>query len=223
MPPKTDCSPLSFTSDRGQFSPLSEDESSSFECSSVVLSPESTPTPCLGSGDKAGGLRSRKDGQGTSESRRKKTRSRARIKSEASAIRQRKNRRMKANDRERNRMHNLNDALDALRCVLPTFPDDAKLTKIETLRFAHNYIWALTEALRMAEQGRQAYVPNSRGPSFELASSPGLCPPSPSSSDWECPHSAESLSPHSSADEMFVSAQQERTHSLHSPPFAGFV
>ncbi|TSK22698.1 Neurogenin-3 [Bagarius yarrelli] len=61
-------------------------------------------------------------------------------------------RRAKANDRERHRMHNLNSALDALRKVLPTFPDDAKLTKIETLRFAHNYIWALTETLRITEQ-----------------------------------------------------------------------
>lgn len=61
------------------------------------------------------------------------------------------NRRAKANDRERHRMHNLNSALDALRRVLPTLPDDAKLTKIETLRFAHNYIWALTETLRITE------------------------------------------------------------------------
>uniref|UniRef100_A0A8C4KKJ0 Neurogenin 1 n=1 Tax=Dromaius novaehollandiae TaxID=8790 RepID=A0A8C4KKJ0_DRONO len=61
-------------------------------------------------------------------------------------------RRVKANDRERNRMHHLNSALDALRSVLPTFPDDAKLTKIETLRFAYNYIWALSETLRLAEQ-----------------------------------------------------------------------
>ncbi|XP_045470752.1 basic helix-loop-helix neural transcription factor TAP [Harmonia axyridis] len=56
-------------------------------------------------------------------------------------------RRLKANDRERNRMHMLNEALDKLRCVLPTFPEDTKLTKIETLRFAHNYIFALTETL----------------------------------------------------------------------------
>ncbi|XP_044752372.1 basic helix-loop-helix neural transcription factor TAP [Coccinella septempunctata] len=56
-------------------------------------------------------------------------------------------RRLKANDRERNRMHMLNEALDKLRCVLPTFPEDTKLTKIETLRFAHNYIYALTETL----------------------------------------------------------------------------
>ena len=65
---------------------------------------------------------------------------------------QRGRRRMKANDRERSRMHNLNSALDALRSILPALPEDAKLTKIETLRFAHNYIWALTETLRMADQ-----------------------------------------------------------------------
>ncbi|XP_012871452.1 PREDICTED: neurogenin-1 [Dipodomys ordii] len=65
----------------------------------------------------------------------------------------RRSRRVKANDRERNRMHNLNAALDALRSVLPSFPDDTKLTKIETLRFAYNYIWALAETLRLADQG----------------------------------------------------------------------
>ncbi|XP_035807242.1 neurogenin-3 [Amphiprion ocellaris] len=65
---------------------------------------------------------------------------------------QRGRRRMKANDRERLRMHNLNSALDALRSILPALPEDAKLTKIETLRFARNYIWALTETLRMADQ-----------------------------------------------------------------------
>ncbi|XP_040906344.1 neurogenin-3 [Toxotes jaculatrix] len=74
---------------------------------------------------------------------------------------QRGRRRLKANDRERHRMHNLNSALDALRSILPALPDDAKLTKIETLRFAHNYIWALTETLRMADHhGRTAdYLP----------------------------------------------------------------
>lgn len=72
-----------------------------------------------------------------------------------SASRQRGNRRVKANDRERHRMHKLNSALDTLRSVLPTFPDDAKLTKIETLRFAHNYIWALSETLRIADHVRQ--------------------------------------------------------------------
>lgn len=64
-------------------------------------------------------------------------------------VKVKKTRRLKANDRERNRMHTLNGALDRLRCVLPTFPDDTKLTKIETLRFAHNYIWALSETLNL--------------------------------------------------------------------------
>ncbi|XP_022709498.1 neurogenin-2-like [Varroa jacobsoni] len=60
-------------------------------------------------------------------------------------------RRLRANDRERNRMHNLNDALDRLRTVLPASNDDGKLTKIETLRFAHNYIYALSETLKMLD------------------------------------------------------------------------
>lgn len=35
--------------------------------------------------------------------------------------------------------------LERLRLTLPTFPEDTKLTKIETLRFAFNYIYALTQ------------------------------------------------------------------------------
>ncbi|XP_068129849.1 neurogenin-1 [Hyperolius riggenbachi] len=81
----------------------------------------------------------------------KKRRGRTRVKNEAVQHTIKKTRRVKANDRERNRMHNLNSALDELRSILPCFPDDTKLTKIETLRFAHNYIWALSETLRLAD------------------------------------------------------------------------
>ncbi|KAJ8887179.1 hypothetical protein PR048_013394 [Dryococelus australis] len=49
-------------------------------------------------------------------------------------------------------MHMLNDALDRLRRVLPTFPEDTKLTKIETLRFAHNYIFALIQTVNMNQK-----------------------------------------------------------------------
>ncbi|XP_049442416.1 neurogenin-1 [Epinephelus fuscoguttatus] len=80
-----------------------------------------------------------------------KKRRRGRARNEATVQVVKKNRRVKANDRERNRMHNLNDALDTLRGVLPAFPDETKLTKIETLRFAHNYIWALSETIRIAD------------------------------------------------------------------------
>ncbi|XP_040530934.1 neurogenin-3 [Gallus gallus] len=86
---------------------------------------------------------------------------------------QKRSRRMKANDRERNRMHHLNSALDALRSVLPTFPDDAKLTKIETLRFAHNYIWALTQSLLLAEQGLPEPPPPPPPAAVAAAASPG--------------------------------------------------
>ncbi|KAJ3653607.1 hypothetical protein Zmor_012848 [Zophobas morio] len=81
------------------------------------------------------------------------SRSRAsRSKSPSQILRIKRVRRLKANDRERNRMHMLNEALDRLRCVLPTFPEDTKLTKIETLRFAHNYIFALSQTLNDLER-----------------------------------------------------------------------
>lgn len=68
-----------------------------------------------------------------------------RSRSPTQVIRIKRTRRLKANDRERNRMHTLNEALEKLRLVLPTFPEDTKLTKIETLRFAHNYIFSLCQ------------------------------------------------------------------------------
>lgn len=71
-----------------------------------------------------------------------------RSRSPTQVLRIKRNRRMKANDRERNRMHTLNEALERLRLTLPTFPEDTKLTKIETLRFAHNYIFALSQLLQ---------------------------------------------------------------------------
>ncbi|XP_041315309.1 neurogenin-2 [Pyrgilauda ruficollis] len=106
------------------------------------------------------------------------------------AQRIKRSRRLKANNRERNRMHNLNAALDALRDVLPTFPEDAKLTKIETLRFAHNYIWALTETLRLAGAARLgpdgAAVPAEGSPSPASSWSGGAASPAPSASPYAC-------------------------------------
>ncbi|XP_039614011.1 neurogenin-2-like [Polypterus senegalus] len=108
-----------------------------------------------------------------------------------------KSRRQKANNREKNRMHNLNSALDTLRGVLPSFPDDAKLTKIETLRFAHNYIWALTETLRLADQ-----VGSGSGDCFFKGAAriqdPGLMTPASSEAPSPCYWSGSS-SPSSSS------------------------
>ncbi|XP_023184780.1 neurogenin-1 [Xiphophorus maculatus] len=119
-----------------------------------------------------------------------KKRRRGRGRSDASAQVVKKSRRLKANDRERNRMHNLNDALDALRGVLPAFPDETKLTKIETLRFAHNYIWALSETIRIADlqAGRGGEPPPLRpAPSPASDGSAGRC--------WSSGGSSSSSSP----------------------------
>uniref|UniRef100_A0A915HQJ0 BHLH domain-containing protein n=1 Tax=Romanomermis culicivorax TaxID=13658 RepID=A0A915HQJ0_ROMCU len=48
-------------------------------------------------------------------------------------------------------MHGLNEALERLRQVIPTLQDDSKLTKIETLRAANNYIHVLREILQLTD------------------------------------------------------------------------
>ncbi|MCP9262025.1 Neurogenic differentiation factor [Dirofilaria immitis] len=72
---------------------------------------------------------------------------RCRVRSPETIRRMKQIRRSKANARERRRMHNLNEALEKLRRTLPQLPDEPKLTKIETLRMANNYIYALTQIL----------------------------------------------------------------------------
>lgn len=122
------------------------------------------------------------------EQHQKKKRRGPRARPDATVHVAKKNRRLKANDRERNRMHNLNGALDALRSVLPAMPDDTKLTKIETLRFAHNYIWALSETIRIHDRARGAPPPSPGSDArswvssaSSSASSPSYCASEPSS------------------------------------------
>ncbi|XP_075389707.1 neurogenin-3 [Tenrec ecaudatus] len=138
--------------------------------------------------------------QGVSRKLRARLGGRSRPKSELVLSRQRRSRRKKANDRERNRMHNLNSALDALRGVLPTFPEDAKLTKIETLRFAHNYIWALTQTLRMADHS--FYRLESPAPPCAELSSPGGGSPGGWGSLYSPVSQTGSLSPAVSLEEL---------------------
>ncbi|XP_068264414.1 helix-loop-helix protein 13-like [Nyctibius grandis] len=52
-----------------------------------------------------------------------------------------------ANVRERKRMLNINSAFDELRCHVPTFPYEKRLSKIDTLRLAIAYITLLSEIL----------------------------------------------------------------------------
>ena len=58
-----------------------------------------------------------------------------------------KRRRLAANARERRRMEHLNVAFDRLREVIPSFGDDTKLSKYETLQMAQTYITALKDLL----------------------------------------------------------------------------
>ncbi|XP_074451446.1 helix-loop-helix protein 13-like [Larus michahellis] len=55
--------------------------------------------------------------------------------------------RQAANIRERKRMLNINSAFDQLRCHVPTFPYEKRLSKIDTLRLAIAYIALLGEIL----------------------------------------------------------------------------
>nr|VDH80591.1 dimmed [Euperipatoides kanangrensis] len=63
------------------------------------------------------------------------------------SARERNLRRLESNERERMRMHSLNDAFQALREVIPHVKCDRKLSKIETLTLAKNYIKALTNII----------------------------------------------------------------------------
>lgn len=63
-------------------------------------------------------------------------------------------RRLESNERERQRMHKLNNAFQALREVIPHVRADKKLSKIETLTLAKNYIKSLTTTILTMSSGR---------------------------------------------------------------------
>ena len=56
--------------------------------------------------------------------------------------------RLRANNRERRRVHLINCAMESLRNVVPGMKEKRKITKLELLRAANHYIWLLDESLR---------------------------------------------------------------------------
>uniref|UniRef100_A0A8C8YQZ8 Class A basic helix-loop-helix protein 15 n=1 Tax=Prolemur simus TaxID=1328070 RepID=A0A8C8YQZ8_PROSS len=74
-------------------------------------------------------------------------------------------RRLESNERERQRMHKLNNAFQALREVIPHVRADKKLSKIETLTLAKNYIKSLTATILTMSSGR---LPGLEGPGPKL-------------------------------------------------------
>ena len=86
--------------------------------------------------------------------------------------------RLSINARERRRMHDLNDALDELRSVIPYAhsPSVRKLSKIATLLLAKNYIMMQANAL---EELRRvvAYMNQTTGLSIPVASTGAMTSP----------------------------------------------
>lgn len=81
--------------------------------------------------------------------------------------------RLSINARERRRMHDLNDALDGLRAVIPYAhsPSVRKLSKIATLLLAKNYI--LMQAQALEEMRRLvAYLNQGQGLAAPVAAAP---------------------------------------------------
>ncbi|XP_058141769.1 class A basic helix-loop-helix protein 15 [Dasypus novemcinctus] len=74
-------------------------------------------------------------------------------------------RRLESNERERQRMHKLNNAFQALREAIPHVRADKKLSKIETLTLAKNYIKSLTATILAMSSGR---LPGLDGPGPKL-------------------------------------------------------
>uniref|UniRef100_A0A8C9SZA6 Neuronal differentiation 2 n=1 Tax=Scleropages formosus TaxID=113540 RepID=A0A8C9SZA6_SCLFO len=101
-----------------------------------------------GDGDGADGAVEEAEGGDEAEGHRPRKRGPKKREMTKARVERSKVRRQKANARERTRMHDLNSALDNLRKVVPCYSKTQKLSKIETLRLAKNYIWALSEILR---------------------------------------------------------------------------
>ncbi|XP_066430992.1 transcription factor ATOH1 [Eleutherodactylus coqui] len=112
-----------------------------------------------------------------------------------------KQRRLAANARERRRMHGLNHAFDQLRNVIPSFNNDKKLSKYETLQMAQIYINALSDLLQAPPEHSQPCPPYPLHPLEPLTfQSPSPSPAARGSSGDESktsPRSDGEFSPHS--------------------------
>jgi len=107
------------------------------------------------------------------------TRRRPRQSASAAAVatgasgRERALRRLASNERERQRMHSLNDAFDGLRDVIPlidTTGAGRRPSKIETLTLAKNYIKSLTNVICEMRHEPAPYVVSERDTAVAAAS-----------------------------------------------------
>ena len=79
-------------------------------------------------------------------------------------------RRFRANDRERRRMNSLNGALQALKRCVPSYHGKKRLTKLQILQFACNYINDLSEIFCTTLPSNNQYDTSSflNPPSFDV-------------------------------------------------------
>lgn len=61
--------------------------------------------------------------------------------------------RQAANLRERRRMQSINEAFEGLRSHIPTLPYEKRLSKVDTLKLAINYIGFLSEIVKKDKNG----------------------------------------------------------------------
>ncbi|KAF5287480.1 hypothetical protein FQA39_LY04108 [Lamprigera yunnana] len=116
-----------------------EEEDEDVEVDDMELSKNSRDEMSESSSDEAtGSTTSGGSSSGSTTARRRKT---------GISARERNLRRLESNERERMRMHSLNDAFEQLREVIPHIKMERKLSKIETLTLAKNYIMALTNVI----------------------------------------------------------------------------
>ncbi|XP_063724859.1 pancreas transcription factor 1 subunit alpha-like [Symsagittifera roscoffensis] len=83
--------------------------------------------------------------------------------------------RQAANQRERRRMKAINEAFERLQSHIPTLPYEKKLSKVDTLRLAINYIRFLDQILISFD----SYEQTSLLPQFPESSFYPMIPPSP--------------------------------------------
>ena len=96
---------------------------------------------------------SKDENQASQSKRRRVRKSRAKAHDPVERTIVKRTRRVRANDRERSRMHGLNDAMDELRKHIPNDGSAGKMTKIDTLRTAANYIRVLKLMLGEIDKG----------------------------------------------------------------------
>ncbi|XP_075883574.1 oligodendrocyte transcription factor 4 [Nelusetta ayraudi] len=136
--------------------------------------------------------------------------------------------RLKVNSRERKRMHDLNQAMDGLREVMPYAqgPSVRKLSKISTLLLARNYILMLSSSLdEMKKLVGEVYGGGAGLQSRTTPAHPAVTPAAPAA---HLPLHPLTTSLHSLVGSAASALQHHTTSAVpapvsHSPPSASFL